>query len=115
MAQDLCQYQLVIEIDTAEYNSGLRPELLELKLTVGNRGFNRASSIEVFSLTDGDFEHDFLLQNGNAEKSSIEFCVMVITPGKFSNRFVGYLNRRKGIYRLVSRGVTGYQEMTWTT
>ncbi|MEJ2474049.1 MAG: hypothetical protein P8Y74_09215 [Desulfobacterales bacterium] len=107
MAQDFRQHQLVIEIDTAEYNSGLRPELLELKLTVGNRGFNSASSIEVFSLTDGD--------NGNAEKSSIDSSVMVITPGKFSNRFVGYLKRRKGIYRLVSRGVTGYQEMTWTT
>jgi hypothetical protein len=105
----------VIEIDTAEYNSGLRPELLELKLAAGNRGFNRASGIEVFSLTDGDFEHDFLLQNGKAEKSSIEFCVIVITLGEFSNRFVGYLNRRKGIYRLAGGGGTGYQEMTWTT
>jgi hypothetical protein len=91
--QDFRQYQLVIEIDTAEDNSGLRPELLELKKAVSNRGFNRASGIEVFSLTDGDFEHDFLLQNGKVEKSSIELCVMVITPGKFSNRFVGYLNK----------------------
>jgi hypothetical protein len=89
MAQDFSQHQLVIEIDTAEYNSGLRTAFPELKLAVGDSGFNRASGIEAFSLTNGDFEHDFLLQDGNAEKSSIKFCVMVITHGKFSNRFVG--------------------------
>jgi hypothetical protein len=94
----------VIEIDTAEYNSGLRAAFPELKSTVGDSGFNRASGIEVFSLTNGDFEHDFMLQNGNAEESSIEFCVMVITHGKFSNRFVGYLNkgpRRKQFHTLL--------------
>jgi hypothetical protein len=57
----------VIEIDTAEYNSGLRPEFPELKSTVCNRGFDRTSGVEALPLTDGDFEHDLLLQTAMPE------------------------------------------------
>jgi hypothetical protein len=32
----------------------------------------------------------FNLDDGRAEKASIGFSVMVITLGKFSNRYVGY-------------------------